>query len=70
MTTDKQFPQWIHDRMLNMYCEPSHADFMHKLRAIIEATPDSQVTPNRASHPHRPATLDGSSTCNELVAPD
>jgi hypothetical protein len=56
MITDKQFLQWVHDRLRYGHGENIHMDSMHKLRAIIEATPDSQVTPNRASHPHPPET--------------
>lgn len=54
--TDKQFLQWIYFRLQHRHDENPNADYMHKLRAIIEATPDSQVTPNRASHPHHRET--------------
>ena len=37
---DKQFLGWIHDRLLHVYKENGYMDYMHKLRAIIEATPE------------------------------
>jgi len=43
---DKQFLQWIHDRLYYVYHESPNVDFMHKLRAIIEVTPEDQETPN------------------------
>jgi len=47
---DKQFLGWIHDRLLYVYKENGYMDYMHKLRAIIEATPEGQTTPNVASY--------------------
>lgn len=43
---DKEFLQWVHDRMSHVYGENESFDFMYKLRAIIAATPEAQVTPN------------------------
>jgi len=45
MITDKEFFQWIHDLLIN-HGEDKNSDYMYKLRAIIEATPEEQVTPN------------------------
>ena len=42
---DKQFLQWIHDRMVEIHGENRLYDFMYKLRAIIETIPDEQETP-------------------------
>lgn len=44
--TDKQFLQWVHDRLKNVHGENENVDYMHKLRAIIHATPINQITPN------------------------
>lgn len=44
--TDKQFLTWIHERLVHVYHEDNHMDYMWKLRAIIQATPDKQTTPN------------------------
>ena len=42
--TDKAFLQWVHDRLTNMFGDPTEADYMHKLRGIIEGTPDDKET--------------------------
>lgn len=34
--TDKRFLRWIHDRLVSVHHEDQNADYMHKLRAIIE----------------------------------
>lgn len=44
--TDKKFLQWIHDRLHYQHGEKVDVDYMHKLRAIINSTPDDQITPN------------------------
>lgn len=44
--TDKQFLTWIHERLVHVHNENNCMDYMWKLRAIIQATPDEQVTPN------------------------
>lgn len=46
---DKEFLQWIHDRLEFVHNEHHCVDYMHKIRAIIAATPEDQVTPNVAS---------------------
>jgi hypothetical protein len=40
--TDKEFLQWIHDRLINVHGENEHFDYMHKLRAVIDRTPPDQ----------------------------
>jgi len=47
--SDKEFLQWIHDRLQFQHGDHPYADYMHKLRAIIAVTPNSQVTPTLAS---------------------
>jgi len=42
---DKEFLQWIHDRLVHIHEENMNYDFMYKLRAIIETIPDEQETP-------------------------
>jgi len=44
MIPDKEFLQWLHDRLLFVYEEPYNADYMHKLRAIIETIPEERDT--------------------------
>lgn len=43
---DKQFLTWIHERLVHVYHEDNHIDYMWKLRAIIQTTPEDQTTPN------------------------
>ena len=47
--SDKSFLQWIHDRLAFVHSENKSFDYMHKLRAIIAATPDDRETVNIAS---------------------
>ena len=47
--SDKEFLQWMHDRLQHRHGEDPHFDYMHKLRAIIDSTPEDKVTPNIAS---------------------
>lgn len=42
---DKDFLAWMHARMEFIHKEPATMDYMHKLRAIINATPENQETP-------------------------
>jgi len=44
--TDKDFLIWIHNRLEFVHGELHHADYMHKLRTIIDATPEDKITPN------------------------
>ena len=46
---DKEFLQWIHDRLQHQHGENPYVDYMHKLRAIIKETNPEQVTQNVAS---------------------
>ena len=43
---DRDFLIHIHARLEHVYDENPLCDFMHKLRAIISATPARQETPN------------------------
>jgi hypothetical protein len=43
---DKLFLIWIHARLEKTHGEDPLKDYMHKLRAIINATPDDRITPN------------------------
>lgn len=44
--TDKEFLQWLYERLIYIHKENSAYDYMWKLRAIINATPLDKVTPN------------------------
>ena len=44
--TDRNFLAWIHARMTNVHNESELADYMHRLRAIIKATPVDKLTPS------------------------
>ena len=46
---DKEFLQWIHNRMAWVHGENPSVDYMHKLRAVIAATDESIETPNAGS---------------------
>ena len=43
---DKDFLQWIHDRLEHQHGENPNYDYMSKLRAIIRATDPERETPN------------------------
>ena len=49
MMKDKDFLSWVHERLVYQHNENMNVDYMHKLRAIIDATPKDQETPNIAS---------------------
>jgi hypothetical protein len=53
---DRKFLQWIHDRLRYVHHENPNVDYMHKLRAVIKATPDWQQTPNVASNADQQVT--------------
>lgn len=40
---DQEFLMWLHERLEHVHREPAQADYMHKLRAIIEATPEDKA---------------------------
>lgn len=44
--TDREFLMWLHERLEHVHGESPITDYMHKLRAIIFATPKEQRTPN------------------------
>lgn len=48
---DREFLTWIHKRLEKVHGESPNVDYMHKLRAIIRATPLDQETPNISSEP-------------------
>lgn len=43
---DREFLMWLHERLEFVHGEKPTADYMHKLRAIIRATPEKLETPN------------------------
>ena len=43
---DRDFLEWIHQRLVNVHKEDEMTDYMHKLRAIILQTPKKRETPN------------------------
>lgn len=47
--TDQEFLIWIHERLEFVHDENPLIDYMHKLRAVISATPKNQITPNMLS---------------------
>jgi hypothetical protein len=44
--SDKEFLNWLADRLVNVYGESEYVDFVHKLRNIALAMPPEQCTPN------------------------
>ena len=46
---DKLFLIWLHERLVKVHGESLYVDYMHKLRAIIQATPEDRETPNAGS---------------------
>lgn len=44
--TDKEFLNWIIDRLIHVYGESPYVDFIHKLRNIAKTIPSDQYTPN------------------------
>ena len=43
---DREFLCWLHERLEHVHGENPLMDYMHKLRAIIQATPEDKCTPN------------------------
>lgn len=43
---DRQFLMWLHRRLVCTHHESECVDYMHKLRAIIRATPADRESPN------------------------
>ncbi len=48
MVKDKDFLEWIYDRLKYQYDESIHIDYMRKLKCIIEAYDKDKITPNIA----------------------
>ena len=46
---DRDFLIWLHERLEHVHKENSMVDYMHKLRAIIKATPEDKETLNIGS---------------------
>jgi len=46
---DREFLQWLADRLVCVYGESGNVDFVHKLMSIALATPPEQRTPNTES---------------------
>lgn len=46
MSSDKHFLNWVHTRLELVHGENRGLGHMNKLRCIIDATPESQLTPN------------------------
>jgi hypothetical protein len=42
---DREFLMWMHERLEKVHGERPLVDYMHKLRAIIKATPADKETP-------------------------
>ena len=36
MVSNKEFLQWIHDRMIHVHGEPENMDYMHRFGGIID----------------------------------
>lgn len=43
---DKEFLQWIYNRLNQLHDENVNVDYMLKLKAIIKATDENKITPN------------------------
>ncbi len=41
---DKDFLKWLHERLHHKYGEDLNLDYMIKIQAIIDNTPDDQIT--------------------------
>lgn len=41
---DREFLMWLHERLEHVHGENDLLDYMHRLRAIIRATPEEQET--------------------------
>ena len=46
MNNDKEFLQWIHDRLVHVHNEDENFDYMHKLKNVIRSTDPEKSTPN------------------------
>lgn len=50
MTKDKEFLNWLVDRLVNVYNENPNTDFVHKLRAIANNTDPEQISINNGQN--------------------
>ena len=50
---DKEFLEWIRDRLVRYYGEERNVDYMLKLQSIINATDEDKSTPNIAVAPNK-----------------
>lgn len=57
--SDRDFLCWIHERLEHVHGEKPIVDYMHKLRAVIEATPPDRISAN---------TGEGKNSLDELRA--
>lgn len=48
---DKEFLNWIYERLVHVHGEPENVDYMNKLRCIIKMTDPEQVTRNIVTEP-------------------
>ena len=46
---DKEFLEWIRDRLVRFHGEDRNVDYMLKLQSIINATDEDKSTPNIAA---------------------
>ena len=44
MLTDREFLTWLHDRLHYVHGESAHADYMHRLRLMIEKLPETPTS--------------------------
>jgi hypothetical protein len=49
---DKDFLLWLYHRLIYVHDEDKDYDYMLKLKAIIDATPEDKVTPNGVTSNH------------------
>ena len=66
---DKEFLQWMHNRLVEVHRVNENFDYMHKLRAIIARTPEDQRSPNVVSKWVRPSPCIGMCTATALGDP-
>jgi len=43
---DKEFLQWLYERLRYVHKENINVDYMHKLKAIVRSTDPKKLTPN------------------------
>ena len=54
---DQEFLIWLHERLVQVYGESPLVDYLHKLRAIIAATPADRLTVNTGAGANNIAEL-------------